>query len=930
MFTCAKIRDGSTYLSSHLSANDYYAEGEHVTGTWIGKGAELLGLQDLPIGKEDAAFEALRLNQHPCGSGQLTPRNVQDSIRFYDFQCAPHKSVSVMAVTLGDARLGEAHDRASRRALVELEKFAAVQTSRGHRKRRETTGNICAAAFRHDASRDLDPQLHTHFVVANATWDSRSCRWLALETHDMFKAIRYAGKFYQNELARECRRLGYEVGIVRNGKGAIEGFQIEGVPTEICQRFSKRRSEIEAAVFKFTLERGREPTVAEIASISKETRTYKLKETTTPQVLAAQQAQLTADELSALEHLRDRAISTPAREPNLLRPQPLLETAKHHLFERYSVLAAHEVLAETLNQGLGSLDPSTLSSVLHSPEAGLVPLDKTNEPLNQNFATKEGLALERWAVAFVNSTREKFRPLGPTDTIPFEFSSDEQRRVVMETLDCRDQVCAIRGMAGAGKTTSLREISRALASSGQPVYYLAPTASAAKVLRGDGFGTATTVADFLTNHVRQDKDRVRGSVLVVDEAGLQSNQLGGAILKGAQKASARVLFVGDSRQHVAVEAGDFLRILERHSQLQCFELRDIRRQVVREYNRAIREMARGDAQTGFDHLRKLGWVQERHTSYLQAAAEAFLQQTDNGRQFHQALAVCPTWVENYQLTDAIRNRLKATGYISDGHSIVVNDSLNWTRSQLADVHSYRPGLLVTFTANADSIRRGSCLVVERVVGKQIFFAGYEKPFEPRWHAHRIDVAVQRPMEVSIGDRLLIRRNDRKSGLVNGDVLTVRQIAADGTIHTHEGATIPSLFRDYCHGYVVTSHRAQGRTHASVIVAARELDSKAAYVACSRGRELCSVFTPDLEHLRQRLPRSGDRPAALDVLLNSSSPALPDFPPSRQKFSHLWESIRANGLIEVLRFGWRRSFGPPSIPEPMLKRPFLDFSVSLEH
>ena len=43
MFTCAKIRDGSTYLSSHLSANDYYAEGEHVTGTWIGKGAKLIG-----------------------------------------------------------------------------------------------------------------------------------------------------------------------------------------------------------------------------------------------------------------------------------------------------------------------------------------------------------------------------------------------------------------------------------------------------------------------------------------------------------------------------------------------------------------------------------------------------------------------------------------------------------------------------------------------------------------------------------------------------------------------------------------------------------------------------------------------------------------------------------------------------------------------
>ena len=174
MFTCKKIRNGSTYLGTHLTANDYYCEGEHVMGTWVGKGAELLGIADQAIDKNDTAFESLRLNQHPDGSGQLTPRNVENSIRFFDFQCSAQKSVSIMAVTLGDQRLYEAHDRASRLALGELERFAAIQSGQGHRKRRETTGNICAAAFRHDASRELDPQLHTHFVVANATWDARN------------------------------------------------------------------------------------------------------------------------------------------------------------------------------------------------------------------------------------------------------------------------------------------------------------------------------------------------------------------------------------------------------------------------------------------------------------------------------------------------------------------------------------------------------------------------------------------------------------------------------------------------------------------------------------------------------------------------------------------------------------------------------------
>src|SRR2546422_825001 len=172
MFTCKKIRNGSTYLSTHLSANDYYCEGEHVTGRWMGKGTEMLGIGGQAIEKNDSAFEALRLNQHPNGSGQLTPRNAENSIRFFDFQCSAQKSVSIMAVTMEDRRLYEAHDRATRAALAELERVAANQTRQGHHKHRQTTGNLCAAAVRHDASRELDPQLHTHFVIANATCDS--------------------------------------------------------------------------------------------------------------------------------------------------------------------------------------------------------------------------------------------------------------------------------------------------------------------------------------------------------------------------------------------------------------------------------------------------------------------------------------------------------------------------------------------------------------------------------------------------------------------------------------------------------------------------------------------------------------------------------------------------------------------------------------
>ncbi|MGH9425859.1 MAG: relaxase domain-containing protein [Terriglobia bacterium] len=80
------------------------------------------------------------------------------------------------------------------------------------------------------------------------TWDPGSQRWLALQTHDIFKAIRYCGKVYQNELARQYRNLGYEIEMIRKSKGLVEGFEIKGVSEELRLRFSKRRAEVEAAI----------------------------------------------------------------------------------------------------------------------------------------------------------------------------------------------------------------------------------------------------------------------------------------------------------------------------------------------------------------------------------------------------------------------------------------------------------------------------------------------------------------------------------------------------------------------------------------------------------------------------------------------------------------------------------------------------------
>jgi conjugative relaxase-like TrwC/TraI family protein len=904
MFTRAKIFGGGSYLKNHLAQNDYYAEGEKVTGHWIGHGAEWLGLG----GDVDAEqFEALRENLHPETGRRLTPRtmdtrqpNMQEAekafrskhgrngsvteignfrltmkpvpnrIAFYDFQCSAQKSVSLMAVLASDGRLRKAHERVSAMAFAELERFAGRQKNTRKARRREMTGNLCAAAFTHDASRALDPQLHTHFVVANATRDAEG-RWVALDEYHMLKAIRYAGKVYQNEFAREVKALGYGIREARDEAGQVTGFEIEGVSDELCERFAKRREEIEREIDKFEEKHGRSPSKAEIARIARDTRDAKLTEITTPEVRANQRAQLLPGEWEHLQEVRSAAIGRAVRGQQVQTmglEQEAVRAAVAHLYERCSVAQVHEILAEALNQGLGSVELGPLQQAVEKGEGNLVQLAKREDnPLLSECCTRYGLELERWSVEFVNSTRNRCLSLN-RDFAPADFLSFQQREAVRAILSTTDQVFSFRGVAGSGKTKTLEEVHRGLTEPGHRALYIAPTANAAKVLRGEGFANATTVEDFLQNVSR--RESLKGAVIICDEAGLKSNRQGALLFKIARERDCRVLLVGDVRQHVSVEAGDFLRVLETHSQLGRCEVTEIRRQEeAPAYKAAVELLATGNARAGLEGLDVLGWLHESGADYLERAADDYLRQTKGDANLESVLVVSPTWAENHRLTNAIRSLLKEHRQLaSDGTEFIVHDSLQWTVQQKRNAANYRAGQSIVFTRPFGNWQAGQAGEVRNVANGVVSVVsnGVESPL-PVKSPDCFDVGRPRQVEVVTGDKLLMRANAKRFGLINGQVLTVDRIEDDGSLATREGVRIPSGFRQWCHGYVVTSYKSQGRTHKHVIVAAEWLDAKSAYVACSRGKVSCTVHTPDKAQLLKHLPE-GTRRAALDVLSES--------------------------------------------------------------
>jgi conjugative relaxase-like TrwC/TraI family protein len=875
MFTMAKLRDGSTYLANHLSANDYYSEKESVAGEWIGQGAERLGLAGRSIGAHDEAFERLRCNRHPLTGRKLTARNGAGRIAFLDFQCSAPKSVSLLAVTFGDERLRQAHRDAVTVAFGELERFAARRVRGGDAAWSEQTaitGNLCAARFEHDASRALDAQLHTHLVTANATYDAKTDKWFALTEREMVEAIRYAGKVYQNELARGVLTAGYEIEAARNERGVVEGFEIVSVSTEDRATASKRRAQIETEITVFRKKHGREPTTREIHGITTQTRSGKLAEITTEEVRRRQRADFLPERAKALDAVVDAARRRGPAAPVASDEATALIQARDHLFERASVQRGHEVIAEALNQNLGGLSLEKVKQALAGGNAtDCVPLKPGGHGLHAAYATREGLRHELAAIAVVNGGRQACARLGSRDFQPSGRLSDNQRNAVKSLLQSSDRVCALRGVAGAGKTFTLQEVQRGLVAANREVFACAPTTSAAAVLRGEGFSNATTLADFLKNGEARHGPQLLGATVIVDEAGIASTRQGAELCALVQTQGARLILVGDSRQHNGVEAGDFLSILENHSRLQTCELTDIRRQTAREYRSAVKSMAQGQARAGLEALDRLGWVKEEGADYVKHAAEHYVESTASKC---DVILVAPTWEEIHRLTDAVRAGLKKRGQLGESQAATVAEPLAWTKSQAETVANYRPGHLLALhrpvseaqlpagaTVEVVSVERGAIRVRDA--------HGREIDVSPRRHTTAWTASAPRVIELATGDRVLIRQNHRAAGLINGEVLTLAARDETGTWQAHDASgrakTIPADFRAFTHGYAVTSHKAQGRTCDEVIVCAARLDAKATYVAFSRARRQSTGYTPDKAALFEALPAMNrPRQAALDV------------------------------------------------------------------
>src|SRR5713101_4003213 len=726
MLTIRAMSNGKGYAAHHLVHSDYYAEGQRVVGHWQGRGAVELGL----VGEvTEQQFEAIRQGLHPATGEMLRPRQSADRLsadgeirsrgrHLYDFTLSAPKSVSVVAALGEDDRLVQAHHRAVEAALQELEATAAARVRHGGANENRCTGNLVLAVYHHDTSRELDPQLHTHAVAGNLTYDGTEGRWKALQASDIYAQRAYLTEVYRNTLAHQVRALGYDVDDRHDGRGRDLGFEIRGVSQDLQRTYSQRSQQRDQAIEAFTEQTGRRPTDNEVAILVRESRPDKLIEISPAEVKHRQLVRLTPAEALTLTELRQQALeATQERARLAFEPAaPALRYAVEHLFERRSVAHDHELLAEALRHGRGRIALQDAKGVLALEESsGAILRD------GHQVATRESLDREQQMIAAIN------RGIGICDRLGGDhgfLASDrlrpEQQHAVHQVLASRDWAVSLRGAAGTGKTATLQELYRGLADAGRDILAVAPTRSAVHELQQVGLSRAMTIQRLLVNP--QEQANLRDRVLIVDEAGMVSAQQMTALLELAEHQAARVVFSGDTRQLQSVEAGDALRILECESGLRSVSLTQVQRQTAEAYREAI-EALREHPARGFSQLEQMGAVREvawadRSRSVAEVWREAQAHLNALG-QPSSVLVVCATHDDIAQVTAAIRAERQQAGELGEGVRVDRYVPLHYTLAQKGDPRQFHEGQVLVFHRDTLEVRRHEALEVVRIEPQQL-------------------------------------------------------------------------------------------------------------------------------------------------------------------------------------------------------------------
>jgi hypothetical protein len=400
----------------------------------------------------------------------------------------------------------------------------------------------------------------------------------ALQERSLFQSQQYATTVYRSELAMKLQGLGYEIERGTHGQPEIKGYS-----QEYLEASSPRRVQIK----EHLQEIGREGAgAAQVAAH----RTRDSKELHTPEEVLQRHRQLAAQ----FGYQADQVVAKAKEQQQIVQPERTVQQSvtysRNHVFERSAVQDERAILQAAIDRSMGHASHSQVrhefeQRVARGEFREIARSDGRAAPL---YTTDEMVRMEREIVGHMQRGNQRGYDdpmlVSPQLRIWTEDRHPElnrdQRKAVDDIFLSREKIVGLDGVAGAGKTTALSVVREGLEAEGYKVQGFAPTSRAAHKLAEAGMETSTLQLH-LAKGAQPDNGEKR--LYVLDESSLASTRQMHEFIERLHR-NDRVLLVGDSRQHEAVEAGrPFAQLQE--AGMRTATLNDIVRQRDPELNR---------------------------------------------------------------------------------------------------------------------------------------------------------------------------------------------------------------------------------------------------------------------------------------------------------------------------------------------------------
>ncbi len=794
----------------------------------------------------------------------------------FDLTFSAPKSVSILALAGGDDRLIVLHQKAVSVALGVVERLAQARVKQGDVMTYESTRNVVAAKFMHDTSREGDPQLHTHVVVANMTQRTDGT-WRSLASdlsrqNGFFERVMndhtYLGMIYRAELAKGLTEMGFELETV-NKHGL---FEIKGVPKEVLETFSKRRQQIEAMVKEkefHSLEAHNKATLA-----TRKAKTQTDRET----LLTTWEEELKGKNWDPKAFIQETAEKSQEKKPETILSS--LELAKTVVNDTLTILSERalsmeygKIMQKAMEYSVGQC---THQEIVDAFEIGAK--EKRFIPLDENKSQWTTEHLVKIEVALLDAVKENKNGRAAMrvkeDWLDKRDLSESDKTLVKNLLTSQDRLMVLNHASG-DKHAFLTQIMNAIESQGRCVKILSPNAVHAhevseKVARDapkslwqwiKGLGkesVSDTVARF-NFQVGKEVDlpiyvsSLQKGVIIVDAAQKMAPEAMKTLFEITDKLQSKVILLNDVEGKSNAFQGDVMSTLQKAN--------------IRTFTRDTENRQKPTLDIT---LHTVADDEER----LKVVALHYATLSRDDRQ--KTLVVGQSTRETKQLNSEIREQLKNAGQLWRMEQTITTHQpvfLSQTERRYAKhyerdmvLRQYHKGMVEELKVHAVLHDENALWVINSAGNKQYQLC--------KKIPEKTQIFQEKRVALSEGEQLMVTGNMKSLGLVKGERLTVKsvsqsaiQIEKAGKIIALKPEMLERSHLDHHYAESITQLRAEKTAQLITSQKSRAIDQISIQALAKKSDQII-FYTNDPEKAERRFTALPEKTSVIDKVMEA--------------------------------------------------------------